>query len=444
VAIALGLVYAIVVPSLKQRLVDSRLRSLEHASPGLVREFEQSAVIQDFLDDASAQTNGHVALLSTASPNLQVGSVDYISPVSAPTSETSALERDRVALRALASNARVSGTVTREGERFAEVAIPLPGTHWVLLVSSPLHDAFANVDLVERRLVIAGLIALFFALVIGFGAANVFARRIRRLERAADRIAGGDFSQPVKDAGTDELGELARAFERMRVQLAQLEHARREFVANASHELRTPLFSLGGFLELMSDEELDEPTRREFVATMRDQVNRLTKLAEELLDLTRLDAGRLHVERRRVDLAALAESLVNEFQAVARSEQHPLSSVQNGEVTAIGDEQRVLQIGRILVENAIVHTPHGTTVHIEAGVENGDAVLSVGNDGSPIPPEHREHLFQRFYRIDGTKASGSGLGLAIAQELAELMGGSISLESPSNRTVFRLKLPKSA
>ena len=83
----------------------------------------------------------------------------------------------------------------------------------------------------------------------------MFARRIRRLERAADRIAAGEFDEPVVDAGTDELGELARAFERMRRRLAQLEHARREFIANASHELRTPLFSLGGFLELLEDED---------------------------------------------------------------------------------------------------------------------------------------------------------------------------------------------
>src|SRR5439155_1753100 len=124
-----------------------------------------------------------------------------------------------------------------------------------------------------------------------FGAATAFARRIRRLERAAERIAAGDFSEPVVDRGRDELAQLAAGFDRMRLQLAQLDDARRAFIANASHELRTPIFSLGGFLELLRDEDLDEATRREFLGTMAEQVERLSRLATDLLDLSRLDAG---------------------------------------------------------------------------------------------------------------------------------------------------------
>src|SRR5438445_518280 len=150
-------------------------------------------------------------------------------------------------------------------------------------------------------------------------AAPAFARRSRRLEPVADRIGGGDFSEPVVDSGRDELGQLAAAFERMRQRLAQLDHARREFIANASHELRTPLFSLGGFLELMTDEQLDDETRVEFLATMREQVDRLTKLASELLDLSRLDAGHLSVEQEPVALARLAHTVADEFAAVART-----------------------------------------------------------------------------------------------------------------------------
>src|SRR5207302_7158185 len=202
------------------------------------------------------------------------------------------------------------------GQRFAESAFPEPGGYVVLLRAS-LHDSLRAINLVRSRLVVAGLIALFASLLVGYLAASVFARRIRRLERAADRIAAGDFEEPVVDSRGDELGQLARAFERMRQRLAQLEHARREFIANASHELRTPLFSLGGFLELMSDEELDPETQAEFTATMREQVERLTKLATDLLDLSRLDAGRLTLVREPVDLAALAEILVDEFRAVA-------------------------------------------------------------------------------------------------------------------------------
>ncbi len=300
-----------------------------------------------------------------------------------------------------------------------------------------------SIHLVRSRLVVAGLIALAASLLVGYLAASIFARRIRRLERAADRIASGDFSQPVVDSGRDELGQLAAAFERMRQRLAQLEHARREFIANASHELRTPLFSLGGFLELMTEEELDPKTQAEFMVTMREQVERLTKLATELLDLSRLDAGRLTVEREPLDLAAVTDALADEFRAVARATGHQLSVRGNGPAEGLGDEERALQIGRILVENALVHPPPGTPVRIGAARRDGSVVLTVEDEGPGIPAQHAGQVFDRFYRIEGSVASGSGLGLTIAKELAELMGGSIELDVSGDRTSFALVLPAS-
>src|SRR2546430_10064908 len=201
----------------------------------------------------------------------------------------------------------------------------------------------------------------------------------------------------------------------MRLRLAQLDHARREFIANASHELRTPLFSLGGFLELMTDEQLDDETRTEFLATMREQVDRLTKLASELLDLSRLDAGQLRVEHEAVSLARLARMVAEEFSAVARTGDHTLEVEADDEAIALGDEQRVLQIGRILVENALVHTPPGTRVRLRAVAADGSAALAVEDEGAGIPVEEAQHVFDRFYRIEGVQASGSGLGLAIAR-----------------------------
>src|SRR5206468_13051911 len=115
------------------------------------------------------------------------------------------------------------------------------------------------------------------------------ARRIPRLEAVAECIAGGRFAVPLEDDAPAELGQLARAFERMRLRLATLDRARAEFIANASHELRTPLFSLAGFLELFEGEDLDPKTSAEFLVAMREQVSRLTKLATDLLDLSRMD-----------------------------------------------------------------------------------------------------------------------------------------------------------
>jgi len=319
--------------------------------------------------------------------------------------------------------------------------VPVLGGSYVLLVRAPVE--LGSIALVERRVLLAAGVALLIALLLGYLGARMFARRIRRLERAADRIAGGRFDQPVRDSGGGELGALADAFERMRVRLAQLDDARRAFVANASHELRTPLFSLAGFLELLDDEELDEPTRREFLSSMREQVDRLTKLASDLLDLSRLDAGRLTVEREPVDLTALARDLEAEFTPLAASSDHPLSATVDGAVFAEADELRALQLGRILVENALLHTPAGTPVEIRAQTRRGNALLEIEDGGPGIPADQRQQLFERFYRLDGTRASGSGLGLAIARELAGLMEGAIEIESEPGRTVFALVLPAS-
>jgi signal transduction histidine kinase len=279
-----------------------------------------------------------------------------------------------------------------------------------------------------------------FAVLFGYAGASLFTRRIRRLETAAERIAEGRFDQPVVDHGSDEVGQLARTFERMRLRLSNLERARGEFIANASHELRTPLFSLAGFLELLDDPELDEPTRDEFVGQMREQVARLTRLATNLLDLSRLDAGRLTVAREPLDLSDLALELAAEFGPRAVAARHRLEAPLEPGVSAQGDAERVLQIGRVLVENALVHTPTGTTVRVTTALDGGRATLAVGNDGPGIPVEARERIFDRFYRLDGGRASGSGLGLAIARELAEVMGGRIEIDSEDGWTSFTLVL----
>ncbi len=145
----------------------------------------------------------------------------------------------------------------------------------VVLLAAPLHDQLQTVALVRRRVFIAGAIATAFAILVGYAGASLFARRLRRLEAAAERIAAGDFDEPVIDHGGDEVGQLARTFERMRLRIASLDRARGAFIANASHELRTPLFSLGGYLELMDEPGLDADTRDEFLAQMREQVARL-------------------------------------------------------------------------------------------------------------------------------------------------------------------------
>jgi signal transduction histidine kinase len=440
VAIALALVYVVVVPSLKSRLTDTKLNDLTRAAPHLVSEYEATPRDPDFFSNAAASTNSRVLTMEILS--LTPASV-LPSDYSLPGRSAKEFTNDAIAIRAATTGRLARGTVSHGGQRFAEVARPFRTGSGVgvLLLAAPLHDALADVDAVQRRLLLAGALALVVALSIGYLAARMFAGRIRRLERAAERIASGRFDEPVVDPGSDEVGELSRAFDRMRVRLAGLDRARREFVANASHELRTPLFSLSGFLELLEDEELDEATQREFLETMADQVRRLTKLADDLLDLSRLDAGRLHVESKPLDLRDVARTAVDEFAGVAKSSEHELALVENGAAPARGDERRVLQIVRILLENALLHTPPGTPVQVSARREDGRALVEVADEGPGIAGEDLAQLFERFYRGDSVKASGSGLGLAIAKELAELMHGTIAVDSHGGRTTFSLGLP---
>ena len=440
VAGSLTLVYIVVIPSLESRLIDSKINQLRGDIPGLIQPggiYSQDVGTREFASDASDAVGARVVVYNIFSSSPLTLSSQQDSTGLKPSTD---VENDPVALKTANSGNVERGTVTRHDTRYAEVAFLLPDGD-IALLSSSLQDTLGAVSVARQRLLIAGGIVLALVLVVGYFAAWLFARRIRRLERATERIASGQFDEPIVDRGQDEVGEVARAFERMRQRLSQLDRARREFIANASHELRTPLFSLGGFLELLDDEDLDEPTREEFLATMRDQVQRLSKLATELLDLSRLDAGYIDLEREPVSLASTARLVADEFGAVARQSRHELVVEADEDAVAIGDEQRVVQVLRNLVENALVHTPAGTNVVVRAERARGGMALSVEDDGPGVPPEQLAHVFERFYRGDGSRASGSGLGLAIAHELALAMGGTLAVESRPGHTVFLMTLP---
>jgi signal transduction histidine kinase len=438
IAGALAIVYLAVVPSLKDRLVDGRLDQLKQTAPSVIDSIEANEEVFSLDPVLSVEGQERGARL-TVFEYLNQAPVHLI--VRGDSRQFGqALREDPIAQRAAERRRTESGVVERGGVEFAEVAVPFGLGERVLLLGAPIDQD--TIALVERRLLLAGVIALAVAALVGFALARLFARRIRRLERAAERIAAGRFDEPVVDRGADELGELATAFDDMRKQLATLERARREFIANASHELRTPIFALGGHLELLTDEDVDVGTRRQFLEQMRLQVERLTKLATDLLDLSRLDAGRLRIELAPTDLGEIAGSLVGEFSGVGRGSDHVLMAEGGIEVVALADEERVRQIGRILLENAIVHTPPGAEVRVTLGGDDSTVALRIEDNGPGIGRQEQAQVFDRFFRSAGTAKAGSGLGLAIAQELAGLMGGEIKLESRPGRTVFTLRLPR--
>jgi signal transduction histidine kinase len=438
VAGALAIVYVAVVPQLESRLVDAKIVEIEGSAQEIATELSGIADTDDFsteefIKQKGEETNLRLVVLAPLAGDQMV--IRYDSRQF----QSGGVSTDPVALEALRSGVLASGRIDREGAS-AEAAYPLNNGN-VLLAVTPLDDVLANVRLVRRSLLVAGAASLAISWLAGYLLAWNFTRRIRRLETAAERLAEGDFETPVVDRSRDEVGQLADAFDDMRSRLAMLDRARQEFIANASHELRTPLFSLGGFVELLGEDDMDSDVRRDFLAEMHGQIDRLTRLATDLLDLSRLDAGQLEVEIAPFDLAATARVVGEEFRAVAEAAGQELSVEADEPVEALGDELRVQQIARALVENAIRHTPAGTSVVIEVYEAPDGVVLEVRDDGPGIPEEDQKHLFQRFYRAAGGKASGSGLGLAIASELASRLEGSIVVVSRPGDTVFTLKLP---
>jgi signal transduction histidine kinase len=294
----------------------------------------------------------------------------------------------------------------------------------------------------SQPILIGALIALLLALGIGFYFAQVVAARVQRIEEAARKVADGDFAARIPVDSSGQLGQLARTFNEMQRRLAELDSARKQFIANASHELRTPIFSLGGFVELLEEEDPSPEERAEFVRTMRQQIERLTKLTADLLNLSQLDAGGIVMALRSVDLSSLARDVAREFgpRADLRGSRLELRTPDRP-VIAVADPDRVQQIIRILLDNALTHTPEGTSVTVTIYSVNQRAELTVSDDGTGIPQRVQKRIFERFYTADS--AGGSGLGLAIARELAQRMDGRIAISSSRRFTAFTLDLPLS-
>ena len=350
---------------------------------------------------------------------------------------------DALARRAILTKRIQHGHDTFRDEEIGVVAQPLGnrgGRPRVAFYSRDFEDVQATVAFVRDRVLIATGGALLIALIGGYLVAARLARRVGRLERAAREVARGSFVEPLPVTSQDELGQLTDTFNRMQQQLRRVDEARKEFIATASHELRTPIFSLSGFVELLQDEDLDEETRREFLDTMAEQVERLQKLSVDLLDLSRLDSGSVQLHTESVDLAELTRSIAGEFHPrLAEHRTELLLDVPEEGPSASCDRERVAQIMRILLDNALRHTPEGTDVTVRANRYNGATELTVADTGPGLPAGARGKVFERFYT--GDAARGAGLGLAIARELAERMDGRLLLATDSADTVFKLQLP---
>jgi two-component system, OmpR family, sensor kinase len=449
-ATAFAVIYFYVVPELQSNLEGQKLDDLRRVATAssdtlegvMGREIPArrlDRVVRAVADGANARVTLLGVQRSAVGPDPDL----RFFVISDSREEREVPANSRLAAAAVQRRAIRTESTTMQGEELGQIAQPLyfrGRADWVALYSRSFEDVTETVSFIRARVLVATGAALLVALIGGYLVARAVSRRVRRLEEGAEQVAAGKFIEPLPIDSDDELGQLTRTFNEMQKRLEQVDLARKEFIATASHELRTPIFSLSGFVELLQDEELDESTREEFVEAMREQVDRLQKLAVDLLDLSRLDAGSVELASDRVDLSELGRAVVGEFTpALAQHRTNLELRLSRGGVEARCDRERVAQIMRILFENALRHTPDGTHVTVSADRHDGTARFTVSDDGPGLSKESIPHVFERFYTADA--ARGAGLGLAIAKELAERMEGRISLSARPGSTTFTLELP---
>ena len=321
---------------------------------------------------------------------------------------------------------------------------------WLVIISvtiTTLLILMAYRSAIELQVI--AIIAIIASLLITQFVAHSLAAPVLEMTSAARAMARGDYGRRVHVTRRDELGDLARAFNRMAADLQAVDRHRKELVANVSHELRTPIAGLRAVLENVVDGvcEADPQT----MATALRQTERLGRLVEQLLDLSRLENGVVPLRPRAFDvepyLAAVLSDAAMRRKGHARTDVRLRLDVSPGTLRAHADPERLDQVVTNLVDNAVKHSPRNGLVTVVArpGQPSGGLVLEVLDEGPGIPPNQRELVFERFGRgtVDGVtpRDGGTGLGLAIARWAVDLHGGTIGVAESRRGCRIRLTLP---
>jgi signal transduction histidine kinase len=435
-AVTLAVVSGILLGPLREQLREQSTDNLELAVTGARpaiqaawdNEFERSNEVRALRQRTDARVL--VANTSLTRPDpLNPGEVESGFEVDTEIGEPP-LDARLVALRALRLGREVVQVSGDDVSIAVPIDIPGEGTVGALVAQRRLTEVTTAVDQVRNALIVAAGLGMIVAVALGVALSTTLLRRLARLRAAALRItAEGPDAPAPKDEVRDEVGDLARTLARMQEALRRQEVARRSFVSTASHELRTPLTMLQGTMELLEEDlrdgRVDIEDAQLQVTNARRELRRLSTLAGELLDLSRLDAA-VQLRSEPVELGELARAVAAEFDLRAREHEVELRVLPPADgCWGRGDPDAVARVVRILLDNALRYGPHGQVITVTTTHPAG---VSVTDHGPGIPPEEREHVFERFHRGRASgPESGFGLGLAIGRELAERMGGRLEL-----------------
>jgi two-component system sensor histidine kinase BaeS len=313
----------------------------------------------------------------------------------------------------------------------------LPGGEWLTVEQETFLGR------VQLALVVSGGGALVVALVLGALLVRGITRPLRQLSAASRSIAAGDLDARVPVRSSDEIGQLAAAFNHMAADLAHAEEARRQQAADVAHELRTPLTIIQGHLEALADGIF--PADAEVLDPALEQARLLTRLVEDLRTLSLAEAGQLVLNPVPTEVGGWVSGVVAGFRALAADREVTLGLEIADDLPPVRvDAGRMAQVLGNLLDNALRHTPEGGQVAVRAARGDGGVVVSVSDTGPGVPPGQLLHLFERFWRGDPSRSrrtGGSGLGLAIARRIVEAHGGRIWAELVADgglRVSFRL------
>jgi signal transduction histidine kinase len=291
---------------------------------------------------------------------------------------------------------------------------------------------------------------LFIAILLGTWATHTLVQPITRLRKSMAAVSAGEFVVPAAlpyDRG-DEIGDLARSFRSMTEQLAALDQMKADFMSVATHELKTPINVVSGYAELIQEGVYGEISERQQGAlkSIQEQARMLTQLVNQLLDISRLEAGGLKLEIGELTLSDLFERIRRTFEVLAHKQGIELNVALDPAapptIPADGDRLRDQVLGNLL-GNALKFTPEGGRIDVRGRGENGHFRIEVTDTGSGMPADQLPHVFDKYYQIgEQARSKGAGLGLAIAHEIVQAHGGTISVESQEGEgTTFRIDLP---
>jgi signal transduction histidine kinase len=334
-----------------------------------------------------------------------------------------------------------------EGDQ--ELVVAVPARHkgaivGAVITETPLADLRGAESAMLPVIAMAAAAAALAAVLAGALLSGRMARPLQRMTDAAEQVAAGDLEVKVEPPSWREGESLALAFNRMTTSLAAQERTRRQFIADASHQLRAPLTALQAQTEALLDNVVtDEARRRSFIARIAEDTKRFAALAQQLLDLERLDAAETAPRRVPLDLAPLLHSVAGAF---PQSESAQIVvEVAQGAVCALADPDEVRQAVINLLDNALKHTPRTGAVRLWARLEGDHVRAGVTDDGEGIAAPHLLRVWDRFYRVPGDATGGTGLGLAIAKRLVERQEGTVAAESaPGRGSTFSFTLPRAA